>query len=148
MSSALANLPVMHHQYLVSADDGAQPMRDSDGSAAAHEYPQRALNFGLDLAVNRTGSLVEEEKRRISSYRTGKRQELPLTNTHGRTALSQNVAVTIGKTLDDPVGADADGALSECRVIQGRGQADVRGNVASEEKYVLLNVSDKPAQFT
>src|SRR3712207_3736012 len=61
---ALANLAAVQDEDLVGADDGAEPMRDSDSGSPAHELREGALDLRLDPAVHSARRLVEDQHRR------------------------------------------------------------------------------------
>src|SRR5580704_2073586 len=86
---ALPNLPVVHHQNLVRADDRAQPVGNRNRRPALHEDGQRLLNLRFYLAVDRARRLIEQQERGVGGDGPGERQELSLPDADRRAALAE-----------------------------------------------------------
>ena len=91
MRPAFAHLAMMQHENLIGIDDRAQSMRDRDRRSSRHENRQGPLNIRFYLAVHRAGRFVENEQRRVGNDRARERQELTLSDTDRRAALSKHL---------------------------------------------------------
>ena len=81
--------PVIEHHDPVHMRERRQPVGDGQHGLAPHHHFQRLLDFGLDLAVERRGRLVQHQDRRVLEDRPGQRDPLPLAAGKLHPALAQ-----------------------------------------------------------
>jgi hypothetical protein len=89
---AFPDFAVMQYENLARTDDRAESVRDRDRGPSAHEHLERLLDRRFDLAVDRTGGFVENEKRGIRRNGARERQQLTLSYTHRRATLAKLVS--------------------------------------------------------
>ena len=78
MRALLADFAVMQHDDAVCPLNRGEAMRDDEGGAATHDALDGLLYELLRLRVNRTGRLVQNQKRGVEGQRAGKRNQLLL----------------------------------------------------------------------
>src|SRR5947209_1480882 len=69
--ATLGDDALVKHEDLVGVDHRRQPMRDHQRRAPARHAIERVLDFGLRMAVERRGRLVEHQDRRGFEDRAG-----------------------------------------------------------------------------
>ena len=65
MVAPLHDASLFHHQNLVGAADGGEPVGDDEGGAPLHQLIQSRLNHGLGFRVERTRGLIENKDARL-----------------------------------------------------------------------------------
>src|SRR3954464_2377119 len=78
MPALLDDLSALDHQDRVGVHDGVQAMRDHDGGAVLAKMLDRLLNLFLGLGIERGGSFIEQDDRRVLDQRACDRDALAL----------------------------------------------------------------------
>ena len=78
MAAAFDHPAAVDDEDLVGVANGAQPVSDDDGRAAAEQHPHGALDALLALRVHAAGGLVQDEDARVGEQRPGEADQLPL----------------------------------------------------------------------
>ncbi len=101
MSSACVPLsvkvPCSITQMRVAAPDGAEPVRDDEGSAADEQFGERFLDECFALAVERARRFVEDEDGRVLEQRARDGDALALAAAELHSAFTDERAVALGK---------------------------------------------------
>ena len=121
MAAALDDAAGVHHQDLVGAHHGREPVRDHERGAADADAVELGLDRLLGRGVERGGRLVEDQDRRILQQRARDRDALLLAAGELEPALADLGLVAVGQRHDEVV--DVRGArrlLTSSRVASGR----------------------------
>ena len=76
--ASLHDLSLLHHQNLVGAADGRQPVRDHKRGAALHEIREPVLDHLFRFRVEARGCLIENQDAGLGQNSAGNRNPLPL----------------------------------------------------------------------
>src|SRR5271156_2930861 len=79
VGAALDDVSAVDDEDDIGVTDGREAVRNRDRGAPLHQRLERALNDALRLGVERRGSLVEDQDRRVFQDHAGDRQPLALT---------------------------------------------------------------------
>ena len=124
MCAALHNAAGLHHQDLIRAADGRQPVRDHERRAALHQVPQAFLNQRLGFGIQARGRLVQNQNARIGQNRARNRNPLPLPAGEFHAALADDGVVLFLEMLGELIHArDAAGLQDSSSVASGRANA-------------------------
>src|SRR5688500_17613696 len=89
MSSALHDTAAVEHENLRRMLDRGETMGDDEDGPSLEQAIDRFLNEPLRFGIERGGSLIEDENRRIDEERARDRDALPLSARQAGAALSE-----------------------------------------------------------
>ena len=95
MRAALDDAPVLHHDHLIGADDGAEAVGDHERGAIPQQPAERSLHLKLGDRIDAAGRLVQDDDRRIGQEGARERDQLALTGAQARAALAAMATITI-----------------------------------------------------
>src|SRR5690606_27843162 len=118
MTAIFNDAPLVHHDQPVHFGDGRQAMGDGDDRFALHQLVEVFLDRGFDFGVQRRGSFVENQDRRILEHDAGDGDALALAAGQLYAALAHmgvEAAATLGVTQAryEAVGMGVAGGLQQ-----------------------------------
>src|SRR5437879_4655275 len=148
MSALFAQAAFVEYEDLVGVLNGTETMRDDERSAARQQTAEGFANLQLCFCVHAGCSFVEDEKARIVGERAGKIDELTLADRKRGTALVDARSDTLRKRTHKFAEANLlDGAFDSAAIDASGAEADVGFNGAGEEKRILEDDAELPAQI-
>src|SRR5580704_2591860 len=109
---------LFHHQNLVSAADGREPVRDYKCGAALHEIRKAVLNHLLRFRVEAGSCFIENQDPRLGENGARNRNPLALASRELHATLADHGLILVGKRLGELVHA-GDAAGTQDFVFRG-----------------------------
>ena len=78
VSAALDDFSVLQHDNAVGVADGGQAMGDDQSSPISYQSLERFLHGAFAFIIERAGSLIEDDQRRVFEEEAGDADSLPL----------------------------------------------------------------------
>src|SRR5947207_15900586 len=95
MRASLDDAAFLHHENLVRAPYGAEPVRYDESRATLHQFRQALLDQGLAFRIQAGGCLVQYENPGIRQDRPGDRNTLALASRQLHAALADDRPVAV-----------------------------------------------------
>ncbi len=107
----------IHNHNTIHLLNGRQTMRDDQCRTVFHQTFQRHLHQPLTFGIQRTGSLIQQQDRRIFQDRPRNCHALSLTTGQARTTLTEEGVKTFRQCTDKLIGRRCDCRLFNCKII-------------------------------
>src|SRR5207247_4020572 len=104
--SGLPDLPVVHDEDPIGAEDRREPVRDDEGGPSARQGRDRSLQPSLGLRIDGARGLVQHEDPRVPREAPREGEELLLAGREVPSALAHLAAVAAGQGVDELLGPD------------------------------------------
>src|SRR5262245_7340405 len=94
MRPLLGYTAAIEHDQLVHPPHRREAVRDNNRRASDHQIPKSVLYEGFALGVERAGSFIEDQHRRVLEDRAGDRDSLALSSGKFHASLADQSLVT------------------------------------------------------
>ena len=101
MPATFYNATAFEDENLIRVANGAQSVRDDEGSAALHETIERLLDETLGFSIHGSGGFVENEDGRIFQQRSRDGDALFFADAELHTALADHCIHAVWQSLDE-----------------------------------------------
>ena len=148
MRAHFAELAFVHDEDGVCALHGGEAVGDEDAGAAFDHAFERAADAQLGVGVDAGGGLIEDEDARVVSKGAGEVDELLLAGGERVTALEDGLVELAGQGVNEIEDIDVACCAAQVGVCDGVvAEADIFRDGAGEEKRILQNDGEVPAEF-